>query len=88
MKAQAMAMLPRLTDLHPGSLVPASRRASTARRPVQPSIWQRVLRWNRVARERRRLLHLDPHMLQDIGLSPEEAYREATRPFWDIDTAR
>lgn len=84
MKAQALAMLPRLIDLHPGSLVPAS----AARRPARPPFWQRVAGWMRVARERRRLLELDQHILQDIGLSPEEAYREATRPFWDVDPRR
>ena len=84
MKVQALAMLPRLTDLHPGSLVPASRTGRRAR----PSLWQRIVNWNSVARDRRRLLELDARMLEDIGLTREDAYREATRPFWDIDTLR
>lgn len=83
MKALATTYLPRLTDLHPGSLAPAPRRGR-----AEPSFWQRVVAWNRVARERRRLLELDSHILQDIGLTPEEAHREATRPFWDIDDRR
>ena len=74
-------MLPRIADLHPGSFVPA-------RRPTRPSLWQRVVAWNRVARERRRLLDLDERVLRDIGLTPEQQYREASRPFWDMGDRR
>lgn len=35
-------------------------------------------------RERRRLALLDSHMLRDIGLSRDEALREAERPVWDV----
>jgi len=47
-----------------------------------------VVAWNRVARERRRLLDLDERVLRDIGLTPEQAYREASRPFWDMGDRR
>jgi uncharacterized protein YjiS (DUF1127 family) len=30
----------------------------------------------------RRLLRVGPYMLRDIGLTPEEAYREVEKPFW------
>ncbi len=40
-------------------------------------------RWWRMRRERLQLLELDDHMLNDIGLTREEAHREAARPFWD-----
>jgi uncharacterized protein YjiS (DUF1127 family) len=36
-----------------------------------------------LARQRRDLARLDPSGLQDIGLSPEAAKTESTRPFWD-----
>jgi uncharacterized protein YjiS (DUF1127 family) len=32
--------------------------------------------------ERRLLSRLDPHLLRDIGLSPEEAQTECAKPFW------
>ncbi len=80
MKAQGMASLPRLADL--------SSLASGSRSAVRPSIWQRLAAWSRVASERRRLLELDEHILRDIGLTPEEAYREASRPFWDAEGRR
>ena len=35
-------------------------------------------------RQRGRLRDLPPHMLRDIGLSPEEARAEADRPIWDV----
>lgn len=34
-------------------------------------------------RQRQHLARLDDCRLRDIGLSPEEARREAGRPFWD-----
>ncbi|MGB4072725.1 DUF1127 domain-containing protein [Pseudomonas sp.] len=33
---------------------------------------------------RRALLELTPEQLKDIGLSPEQARREALRPFWTL----
>lgn len=36
-----------------------------------------------VQRERRALERLDPALLDDIGVSAEEARREAARPIWD-----
>ncbi len=83
MKPQAMAMLPRLASGHSAGLAPTSQGGSTG-----SSFWLRLLAWNRVARERRQLLDLDPRLLKDIGLSPEEADREASRPFWDMQRPR
>ena len=37
-----------------------------------------------VARQRRKLLSLDERSLKDIGISRADAYREASRDFWDI----
>lgn len=36
-----------------------------------------------LARERRQLARLEPHLLRDIGLSAEVAQQEAARPRWD-----
>jgi uncharacterized protein YjiS (DUF1127 family) len=36
------------------------------------------------ARERRGLARLDDHLLRDIGVTRQEADREATRPVWDV----
>ncbi|PMR70146.1 DUF1127 domain-containing protein [Halomonas heilongjiangensis] len=33
-------------------------------------------------RSRRRLAQLDPHLLDDIGISRATAEREARKPFW------
>jgi uncharacterized protein YjiS (DUF1127 family) len=82
MKAQGIAVLPSLAGLPYGNLAPTP----VARRAPRPSFWQRLASWSRVASERRRLLELDAHILKDIGLTREEAYREATRPFWDTET--
>ncbi|MGR3496857.1 DUF1127 domain-containing protein [Citreimonas sp.] len=44
-----------------------------------------VLRWIAVSRQRRDLAGLDARALNDIGITPGEAHREAARPFWDLD---
>lgn len=83
MKAMGIAALPQVADLHPvNAFAPVSRRAAMARRP---SFLQRLLTWHRVANERRRLLELDERTLRDIGLTRDDAVREASRPFWDQD---
>ena len=51
-------------------------------------MWGRIRTWWSVARERRRLAELDPRLLEDMGISPEEAGSEAARPFWDINSVR
>jgi uncharacterized protein YjiS (DUF1127 family) len=35
-------------------------------------------------RERVALSQLDAHRLDDLGLSPDQAQREANRPIWDV----
>ncbi len=43
-----------------------------------------MAKWSERRRSRKALADLDPHLLKDIGLTPSEAHREATRPFWRI----
>ena len=33
-------------------------------------------------RERHMLANLDPHLLRDIGLTPDQVRAEASKPFW------
>ena len=72
--------------------LPAARRRPAAR--LAHRAWRlaaraaaRVLRWHELARQRRALLALNEHMLEDIGISRAEAEREASRPFWRNDIA-
>jgi len=39
-------------------------------------------------RQRQALLALDHRMLKDIGLSGADAYREASRPLFDVQASR
>ncbi|QBF31710.1 DUF1127 domain-containing protein [Thalassococcus sp. S3] len=43
-----------------------------------------VTEWHIRYRTRKDLTHLDAHLLRDIGLTREEAQREANRAFWRI----
>jgi len=63
------------TDLAPSS--PALRRPGFGR------ALKALARWRALRHERLALAELDAHRLRDIGISPEEARREALRPFWD-----
>lgn len=38
--------------------------------------------WSQRRRERVWLLQLDSHMLQDMGVSSSDVWREARKPFW------
>jgi len=46
--------------------------------------WLLLRRWQRVSYERRLLVSLPQHQLNDIGVSRAEALSEAARPFWDL----
>lgn len=39
--------------------------------------------WQRRIRTRRALAAMDPRLLADIGLTPDEARHEVCRPFWE-----
>ena len=41
-----------------------------------------VTKWDIQRRTRVELKHLDPWLLEDIGLSQFDAQREAAKPFW------
>ena len=41
-----------------------------------------------VRRERRMLMRLDDHALQDVGFDQGRAYGEASRSFWDVPVDR
>lgn len=46
------------------------------------TIWTAWRRRRDYRRDVKRLLRVGPHMIEDIGLTLEEASREAVRPFW------
>jgi uncharacterized protein YjiS (DUF1127 family) len=60
-----------------------ARTAALLRLPRLP----RMLPWLRQAlalrRQRAHLTRLDDHLLRDIGLTPDDAMHEGSRPFWD-----
>ena len=57
--------------------------AAASRNPLLAGLLRRfafcVSRW----RQRRALADLPDHLLRDIGVTREQAAREASRPFWD-----
>ncbi|MEM1362635.1 MAG: DUF1127 domain-containing protein [Pseudomonadota bacterium] len=38
--------------------------------------------WHARFRQRQTLARLEPYLLRDIGVTPQEAKREASKPFW------
>ncbi|MBA4352170.1 MAG: hypothetical protein C0427_13115 [Rhodobacter sp.] len=59
-----------------------------ATRTVRPTrrirLMHRLAQFHALLRQRRGLATLDDHLLRDIGLTPEQARHEATRPIWDV----
>jgi uncharacterized protein YjiS (DUF1127 family) len=63
---------------HPTHVTHAPHRGSLAMRALRAFV-----RMTHLSAQRRALSHLDLYLLNDIGVSPEEARREAARPVWD-----
>ena len=68
----------------------SARALSPSRRPVAGLRgWlSRLVALFAVQRSRRQLRDLDEAILRDIGLSRDEALREAERGFWDWEQVR
>ncbi|XQE68692.1 DUF1127 domain-containing protein [Pseudomonas sp. P3C3] len=47
------------------------------------ALWQRLKRWNQLARQRRQLAMLDDAALKDLGLNRADIMQESERPFWE-----
>lgn len=56
--------------------------APAAKRSFSPLTWLASVFQTR--RERVALSHLDQHMLNDLGLTRDQAQREVDRPIWDV----
>lgn len=62
--------------------------AKTTRRPMT-ALYTALARWNpqrmmAIKEQRRMLADLDDHLLSDIGITRNDAEREAARSFWDV----
>lgn len=49
----------------------------------RPGLLARLASLRGLWRQRTRLAELEPHMLEDIGVSEAQARKEAGRPVWD-----
>jgi uncharacterized protein YjiS (DUF1127 family) len=45
-------------------------------------VFRMISRWIDRSNQRNALSDLDDHLLRDIGISGDEALREASKPFW------
>lgn len=52
------------------------------------SWWQRLRRWQELARQRRQLAMLNEAALKDLGLTRADVMQESERPFWDDPSGR
>ena len=50
--------------------------------PILFGLIETMAVWIVRRRQRHALAELDDHLLDDVGLSPEQARREAAKPFW------
>ena len=63
------------------AIMPSAVREGPRSRPPQ-SVWCRIRHMYECRRQRRALLELDERLLADIGVSRDQAKREAEGPFW------
>ncbi|MEX0759186.1 MAG: DUF1127 domain-containing protein [Tistlia sp.] len=49
-----------------------------------PALVQLLLLWQERSNQRLRLRELDDHMLKDLGISRDQAWRESEKPFWRL----
>lgn len=47
-------------------------------------IWNGLYSALLLVRSRRSLAHIDDRLLDDVGISPDQARAEAQRPIWDV----
>ncbi len=50
---------------------------------ARPGLWTRLGRMRALHHQRQALARLDDHILRDVGLTRDEAEREARRAAWD-----
>ena len=56
----------------------------SACQPKRRSLRLRVNEFFALARQRRQLAELDPHILSDIGLTQAQAAAESRKTLWDV----
>jgi uncharacterized protein YjiS (DUF1127 family) len=66
-------------DFEPNTALPSHWRPIWYERLC--SVWRRLRRLREIQRQRRALRELDTHQLADIGVTREQARREASRLF-------
>ena len=47
-------------------------------------VFLKALDWSELARQRRRLMELDDHLLKDIGVSRADVEFEISKSFWSL----
>ena len=52
--------------------------------PSKPSALARILAGLALWRSRKQLAELEPHQLNDLGISRKQANQEANRAIWDV----
>ncbi|MCF2904563.1 hypothetical protein L0666_06155 [Octadecabacter sp. CECT 8868] len=61
-----------------------SRAECLPRTTSQPAPRTTLGTYMAVWKQRRELASMDVNRLKDLGISPRDAAKEATRPFWDL----
>ena len=51
---------------------------------VVSKVWRTIYEWQRRAEDRAALATFDDRMLDDIGVTRAEAWRESRKPFWRV----
>ena len=52
--------------------------------PKPRSIWARFGQYFALRRQRQQIVNLEDHLLDDIGITRAEAYKESRKSAWDV----
>lgn len=67
---------------HRAASVPSAGPERGSRMTLSGRLWRAAVCWAARAGQRRDLAGLDARLLDDIGVTPAQAAREAAKPFW------
>ncbi len=66
--------------------LPASLKLRDSPISLTARLFAHIARGTAIRRSRRKLIELEDYLLDDVGITRQQARREAGRPLWDVES--